>query len=335
MPFISQFNWLDFVLILVFVFYAVEGMEAGFIDSLFDLASFVLSFALALRFYSAIGRLLLENFSIPQGFANAIGFFIVACFFQVVLNITLTKLLGFLTRTVSQQRNVVLESHIVGKLNYFLGIVPGLASAFVLLSFLIATFISFPLSPFMRQTIASSKVGSMLVAQTQGFERNINAVFGGAIHETLNFFTIEPESNETVSLKFTVAKSRVDESAEAEMLVMVNKERTSRGLGTLSIDTSLTRVAQNHADDMFKRGYFSHYTPEGLSPFDRMAQANISYSVAGENLALSANTELAMQGLINSPGHRANILSPDFHKIGIGVMDGGIYGEMFAQEFTD
>jgi len=44
---------------------------------------------------------------------------------------------------------------------------------------------------------------------------------------------------------------------------------------------------------------------------------------------------LAMQGLMNSPGHRANILSPSFHKVGIGVLDAGIYGEMFVQEFTD
>jgi len=42
-----------------------------------------------------------------------------------------------------------------------------------------------------------------------------------------------------------------------------------------------------------------------------------------------------MQGLMNSPGHRANILNPNFHKIGIGVIDGGIYGKMYTQEFTN
>ena len=86
---------------------------------------------------------------------------------------------------------------------------------------------------------------------------------------------------------------------------------------------------------MLARGYFSHYTPEGLSPFDRMNQAHISFTYAGENLAFSANVQLAMQGLMNSPGHKANILSSHYHKIGIGVIDAGIYGEMFDQEFTD
>lgn len=83
------------------------------------------------------------------------------------------------------------------------------------------------------------------------------------------------------------------------------------------------------------RGYFSHYTPEGLSPFDRMNAAGMSFSFAGENLALAPNVAMAMQGLMNSAGHRANILSPNFGKVGIGVIDGGIYGEMFCQEFTD
>jgi uncharacterized protein YkwD len=86
---------------------------------------------------------------------------------------------------------------------------------------------------------------------------------------------------------------------------------------------------------MFKTGYFSHYTPEGLSPFDRMTEADIIFTYAGENLALAPSEALAMKGLMQSPGHKANILSNNFHRVGIGVLDGGIYGEMFCQEFTD
>ena len=86
---------------------------------------------------------------------------------------------------------------------------------------------------------------------------------------------------------------------------------------------------------MFARGYFSHYTPEGLTPFDRMAQGDAYFTYAGENLALAPNVTIAMQGLMQSLGHRANILSANFGKIGVGVIDGGIYGQMFCQEFTD
>jgi uncharacterized protein YkwD len=86
---------------------------------------------------------------------------------------------------------------------------------------------------------------------------------------------------------------------------------------------------------MLQGGFFSHYDKEGRSPFDRMDDARIAYLSAGENLALAPNTDLAMQGLMNSPGHRANILSKNFGHVGIGVMDGGIYGKMFVQEFTN
>ena len=86
---------------------------------------------------------------------------------------------------------------------------------------------------------------------------------------------------------------------------------------------------------MFKRGYFSHSTPEGASPFDRMVQNDINFNYAGENLALASSVDLAMKGLMQSEGHRANILSLNFHRAGIGVIDGGVYGDMFCLEFTD
>jgi uncharacterized protein YkwD len=86
---------------------------------------------------------------------------------------------------------------------------------------------------------------------------------------------------------------------------------------------------------MFKRGYFAHVTPEGVDPFQRMDAAGIHYVTAGENLALAPTLDIAHDGLMNSPGHRANILNPAYRKVGIGVLDGGVYGEMFVQEFTD
>ena len=119
------------------------------------------------------------------------------------------------------------------------------------------------------------------------------------------------------------------------MLALVNRERTSRGLVALEMDAELRLLARDHARDMFKRGYFSHVTPEGKDPFDRMRAANIIFGLAGENLALAPTLDMAHDGLMNSPGHRANILNGGFRKVGIGVLDGGIYGRMFVQEFTD
>ncbi|MEO5953203.1 MAG: CAP domain-containing protein, partial [Chloroflexia bacterium] len=67
----------------------------------------------------------------------------------------------------------------------------------------------------------------------------------------------------------------------------------------------------------------------------RMDTAGITYRTAGENLALAPSLDIAHEGLMNSPGHRANILNADFGRVGIGVLDGGVYGKMFVQEFRD
>jgi uncharacterized protein YkwD len=86
---------------------------------------------------------------------------------------------------------------------------------------------------------------------------------------------------------------------------------------------------------MFARGYFAHDTPEGKDPFDRLRQANVRFLTAGENLALAPTVPVAHNGLMHSPGHRANILYPQFGRVGIGIMDGGIRGLMVSQEFRD
>jgi uncharacterized protein YkwD len=70
-------------------------------------------------------------------------------------------------------------------------------------------------------------------------------------------------------------------------------------------------------------------------PFDRMREANVRFVTAGENLALVPTVQVAHRGLMNSPGHRANILYPQFARVGIGIMDGGIRGLMISQEFRN
>ena len=119
------------------------------------------------------------------------------------------------------------------------------------------------------------------------------------------------------------------------MLEMVNQERAAHGLDPVEADPEMTEVARRHSADMFARGYFSHYTPEGRDPFDRMREMNVSFRTAGENLALAPTLQIAHTGLMNSPGHRANILQPRFGRLGIGIMDGGRRGLMITQKFRN
>jgi uncharacterized protein YkwD len=119
------------------------------------------------------------------------------------------------------------------------------------------------------------------------------------------------------------------------MFRQVNQARAQAGLPALVWDQNLTEVAQAHSKDMFAQGYFSHQGLDHSTPFDRMTAAGINYTAAGENIAYAANDTLAFNGLMNSPGHRANILEKSFGKVGIGVVSSPIYGEMFTQDFTN
>ena len=325
------FNALDLIILVVIIFYAWEGYRLGFLAALLDLVSFIASFLLALKLYNGVGALLVRTANLPVGFANAIGFFLVAFILEILLSLLLRRLLFRFPQTTDEESFLAALS----RADHYLGIVPGVISALIILSFAFSLIVSLPSSPVIKKEIASSRIGGVLVGQTANFEKTLNSVFGGAIHDTLTFMTVEPESNESLDLHFTVVSPQVDTLAEERMLQLVNKERTSRGLPPLVQDEELTALARSYSADMFQKGYFSHYTPSGLSPFDRMERADISFTAAGENLALAPSTELAMDGLMNSPGHRANILSPQFHRIGIGAMQGGIYGLMFTQEFTD
>ena len=120
---------------------------------------------------------------------------------------------------------------------------------------------------------------------------------------------------------------------ELRMWELVNAERTSRGLRALEIHKGLVELARLKSQDMITNNYFSHHSPTYGSPFDMMGRAGIRYRLAGENLAGSSTVERAHTALMNSPGHRANILNPNFTHIGIGIIDGGAYGKMFTQMF--
>lgn len=106
---------------------------------------------------------------------------------------------------------------------------------------------------------------------------------------------------------------------EKQVLTLVNQERQNAGLEPLAWNSSLADVARAHSKDMGVRNFMSHTNPDGLSPFDRLKNAGISYSRAAENIAAGQTTpESVMQSWMNSEGHRNNILNPDLKEIGVG-----------------
>ena len=119
-----------------------------------------------------------------------------------------------------------------------------------------------------------------------------------------------------------------------EVVTLVNQERAKVGLAPLKENLQLSNVAKLKSEDMATKNYFSHTSPTYGSPFDMMKKFGITYSAAGENIAMGQQTPASvMSAWMNSPGHKANILSANFTEIGVGIAknaDGSIY---WTQQF--
>ncbi len=135
-------------------------------------------------------------------------------------------------------------------------------------------------------------------------------------------------------------------TGEKRMLDLHNQTRAEHGLSPLCIHPALTKAARDHSQDMLNRDYFSHYSPEGSEPLDRVKWANYTScgrtSICGENLAVGSSymrtPERLFEALMNSPSHKANILRKEFSEVGIGLWAGSYKGydrtSMYTIEFA-
>lgn len=121
---------------------------------------------------------------------------------------------------------------------------------------------------------------------------------------------------------------------ENQVIKLVNQQRANKGLSPLTANWQLSRVARYKSQDMRDKVYFSHYSPTYGSPFDMMKNFGLSFYAAGENIAMGQSTPVqVMTSWMNSSGHRANILNPNYNEIGVGLAKGGTGGYYWTQEF--
>jgi uncharacterized protein YkwD len=130
-------------------------------------------------------------------------------------------------------------------------------------------------------------------------------------------------------------------SFEQEVLRLTNEARAQGACcgdegcfpasAALELDQALRSAARSHAADMAARDYFDHDSPEGLSPFDRMREGGYRGCAMGENIAAGQPDPAAvMESWLQSPGHCANIMQPDFTLLGVGYVEGDVGGARFA-----
>lgn len=161
------------------------------------------------------------------------------------------------------------------------------------------------------------------------------------ISESFDYDVSWNEASRKVIIKTKSNSSDSSGSTESdfskEVLRLVNIERANNNLSPLTLDSSLSRVALSHSKDMHDNGYFSHTNLSGQSPFDRLKSAGISYRSAGENIAAGQSTPaLVVNSWMNSDGHRKNILSSAYNKMGLGYYYGNKgYRSYWTQIFTN
>ena len=123
---------------------------------------------------------------------------------------------------------------------------------------------------------------------------------------------------------------------EAKTAIALSRDSCKESFREETLSFSSERTGSEFSKTIpFEEKYFSHIAPDGSDPAKRIERGGVSFTYVGENLAYAPSVETAHEGLMESPGHKRNILDPKYRRIGIGVIDSGIYGRMFTQNFAD
>ncbi|MES2377048.1 MAG: CvpA family protein [Bacteroidota bacterium] len=317
-------NIVDLLIIIVVLVSIWTGYRRGFILSGLILLSWVSTLAVALLLYKPASVLLLKVLPKTGVWSPALGFIITIILAQAVID-----------RLVHWLLNRVPDRITDSPLNLALGTLPGLINGYIW-AILIATFlVVYPLDNVFMREARKSPIAKQLASNVGLINERLSPIFTDALMQLKGTGTAMVSHERMITLPFRSVTAKPRPDLEARMLQLVNQERQQRGLQILKPDPELTKVARDHSVDMLERGYFSHYTPEGLDPFDRMKNEGVRFLTGGENIAITQTLPMAHTGLMNSPGHRANILNPAFGRLGIGILDAGWYGLMITQAFRN
>lgn len=321
-----QFNWIDWVIFFIVLYNVIDGWDKGLVSLLSNTLAFLISLWVAIRFHAPAGAFLVATFGLPSVWINVLGYLALAFPTEMVINTMLEWPLAKLPKKIR-----------ASVINRWFGSVFAVANALLFIAFLLLIFIALPVRGTVKRDIKNSQVGSKLVMIAEAYGGSVRSSLDSITQEALKFITIKPKSQERLDLDVAADPSQltVDSASEAQMVDLVNQERAKEGLGALRVEEKLTAVARAHSRDMFERRYFSHYSPEGRDVGYRARQEGVEYALIGENLAYAPDVTTAHSGLMNSEGHRTNILDPAWTRIGIGVIDGDVYGKMFTQVFAN
>ncbi len=316
--------WPNLLALLVLGYLLRAAWHRGLIASVLDLVGFGASLGVATIAYVPLANELSSALQMSRGVAKSLAF--------MAIWWTAGYVFAWLVRLVVRR---LPQAVALSRWNRLSGLATGVLEFVVIMSFAFSLLAALPLPEYVSADIDAGLLSGPLSRQAASIERLVSRLYGGAFQETLSFLTTDNYSDR-LDLGFKTAEMTVVPEAEQRMLELVNAERVKNGLPAYVWDGKLSELARLHSADMLVRGYFSHATPDGQTALQRAAAMDdLRYRALGENIAYAKDLTAAHAGLLASPGHRANILSSVFSRVGIGIEAVPGRGLMVTQEFAD
>jgi uncharacterized protein YkwD len=131
---------------------------------------------------------------------------------------------------------------------------------------------------------------------------------------------VTPPTEVAVALPGAPGPALSEDQVIKRLLALMNEDRTHAGREPVALDDALSQIALAHSQDMHDHGFVGHTSPTTGSAKDRIERAGVRTTVVLENIGRGYSPDEVHRGLMDSPGHRANVLSPDVTHVGIGVV---------------
>ncbi len=320
---------IDFLLGLTFAGLAVRGWLRGLVRELVDLAGLVVGLLVAFRLGASIGDDLAAGFGMtPEAAAVTAG---LAIFILVGVG---AAVLGHYLQRAARLPGLTMVNRLLGSA---LAVVWG---GFVLI-LAVSLVRLVPAAGPLEAAVDDSRIVQLVASPGAGPQRAFHRLSGDRVIEALSNLDelllarrMVVEGAERVELPATAASElRRDRQAARQLFDLINRARIEADLDPLAWSPALADIAHAHGREMYRQGYFAHRSPRTGTAADRVAAAGLRVRVVGENLALAATARAVHEGLMDSPGHRANILGEQYRRVGVGVVQGPL-GLMVVELFT-
>jgi len=320
---------IDALLVGFLLFLGVRGWYRGLVREAFDLAGLVVGIVLAFRLGPLLGGVVASVAGLSVDVGRLVGGLVVLVGTGVAA--------AFLARAFADR----VRRPGINLIDRAGGAALAASWGGFVLVVLLSLLLALPVPGEVGRRLESSAVARVLTDPGRPPQAAFRALSGDRViqallqlREAVGQRRVIVTDDEVVEIPAADAAGlRDDPAAAATVFDLVNRARLDAGFDPLAWSPGLAEVAAGHAREMYLEGYFSHRSPATGTVGDRLEAAGITYSRAGENLALASTPTQVHEGLMGSPGHRENILRPEFRRVGLAVVVGPL-GLMTVQVFT-